>query len=86
MDKVNLLTKKVTQDNYPKTKFGEKQLRYHVKWETYYWLRYSFSDDSAYCAYCMTFGKKISNPIFKTVGYQYWKNAIGIKRGNYIKS
>ena len=67
-EKYSLLNNKwVTQNhNYPQRKFGQRLLRYSNKWEdTYPWLRYSVSEDSAYCAICMSFGKKTTNAVFR---------------------
>lgn len=62
--------------NFPATK-GRK---YSKDWEkTFPWLRYSAEEDSAYCSYCLIFGE--AGGLFRTVGFNDWKNAVGEKRG-----
>ena len=57
--------------------------RYNPRWECDFpWLRYSKSEDSVYCGYCLVFAK---SGCFSTSGYIDWKNAEGDKRGNFKK-
>ena len=57
--------------------------RYNPRWECDFpWLRYSKSEDSVYCGYCLVFAK---SGCFSTSGYIDWKNAVGDKRGNFKK-
>ena len=60
--------------------------RYNSSWENdYSWLRYSKSKDAAFCAYCVLFNTaqpgRPSMEVFRTTGFQDWKNAMGKKRG-----
>ena len=49
--------------------------RYNPRWECDFpWLRYSKSEDSVYCGYCLVFAK---SGCFSTSGYIDWKNAVG---------
>uniref|UniRef100_A0A667WQR9 TTF-type domain-containing protein n=1 Tax=Myripristis murdjan TaxID=586833 RepID=A0A667WQR9_9TELE len=68
---------------YPQSQFGKRLLRYNVEWERQYpWLRYSPSEDAAYCCVCILFNKqKGSNATFQREGFRDWKNAVGEKRG-----
>lgn len=54
-----------------------------MEWgKKYPWLRYSPSEDAAYCCVCILFGKqKGSNATFQREGFKDWKNAVGEKRG-----
>ena len=62
-----------------------KGRKYSLDWEiTFPWLRYSVTENSAYCAYCLVFDD--GEGLFRTVGFNDWKNAIGEKRGTFISS
>ncbi|CAG2217955.1 unnamed protein product [Mytilus edulis] len=55
--------------------------RYLPSWESQYtWLRYSESEDAAYCECCMTFSDNAS--LFAKKGFSDWKNAVGVKRSS----
>ena len=57
--------------------------RYNPRWECDFpWLRYSKSEDSVYCGYCLVFAK---SGCFSINGYIDWKNAVGDKCGNFKK-
>ena len=59
-----------------------KGRKYSLDWEiTFPWLRYSVTENSAYCAYCLVFGD--GEGLFRTVGFNDWKNATGEKRGTF---
>jgi hypothetical protein len=59
-----------------------KGRKYSLDWKiTFPWLRYSVTENSAYCAYCLVFGD--GEGLFRTVGFNDWKNAIGEKRGTF---
>ncbi|CAG2234857.1 unnamed protein product [Mytilus edulis] len=86
-DRLKLLkTKWIPSSNsyiYPK---NNQNRRYNKSWENdYSWLRYSPSQDGAYCSLCIAFQDHPSeNPRyneFVTIPYNDWKNALGEKRG-----
>lgn len=52
-----------------------------VQQDKFPWLRYSVSEDCAYCAISMSFSKKTRNNMFITEGIRDWKNAVGEKQG-----
>ncbi len=67
---------------FPKTG-GRK---YNIAWESEYtWLRYSVSEDAAFCVYCLLFGDTTGTGVhlasFQSIGFHDWKNAKGAKRG-----
>lgn len=57
--------------------------RYNPEWEDRFpWLRYSESEDGAYCSCCFTFANaSTSNDPLVSAPFKDWKNAIGAKRG-----
>lgn len=57
--------------------------RYTPEWEDRFpWLRYSESEDGAYCSCCFTFANaSTSNDPLLSAPFKDWKNAIGAKRG-----
>ena len=73
--KLAILTSKKTDSstfNYPQT----NGRRYLPSWETQYpWLKYSDSENAAYCKFCLTFGDKVY--LFSDKGFNDWKNAVG---------
>ncbi|CAG2233217.1 unnamed protein product [Mytilus edulis] len=86
-DRLKLLkTKWIPSSNsyiYPK---NNQNRRYNKSWENdYSWLRYSPSQDGAYCSLCIAFQDHPSeNPRyneFVTIPYNDWKNALGEMRG-----
>ncbi|CAC5422445.1 unnamed protein product [Mytilus coruscus] len=86
-DRLKLLkTKWIPSSNsyiYPK---NNQNRRYNKSWENHYsWLRYSPSQDGAYCSLCIAFQDHPSeNPRyneFVTIPFNDWKNALGERRG-----
>ncbi|VDI15927.1 Hypothetical predicted protein [Mytilus galloprovincialis] len=53
--------------------------RYLPSWESQFpWLRYSCTEDAAYCKYCVVF--RDEGGLFSSKGFTDWKNAVGNKR------
>ncbi|XP_008181033.1 zinc finger MYM-type protein 1-like [Acyrthosiphon pisum] len=72
---------------YPKTKFGKRMRHFSSKWfHSYNWLEYSIIDNSAFCFPCRFIAKNKDKPIFISVGFKNWKNALdhnsGLKKHN----
>ena len=71
---------------------NEKGRKYNLRCEMNRpWLRYSPSDDSAFCSFCIAFPVSVSETIPEVVkvGFRDWKNAVGDKRGaldKHVKS
>lgn len=64
---------------FPKNK---QNRRYSEDWEEKFtWLRYSPSQDAAYCAVCFVFSPEQCNPEFVNKPFCDWKNALGRERG-----
>lgn len=88
----HLLEQKWVPDSNFKYQVNEKGRKYNRSWEMNRpWLRYSPSDDSAFCSFCIAFPVSVSetNPEFGKVGFRDWKNAVGDKRGaldKHVKS
>ena len=80
LDILNNTGTRITRQ-YP---LNKQKRRYNPEWESKYtWLRYSPSEDGAYCACCFLFcltsfrdDPLISSP------FRDWKNALGAKRGS----
>jgi hypothetical protein len=67
---------------YPKTKFGKRMRHFSSKWfDIYNWLEYSVIDNSAFCFPCRFFSKNKDKPIFISVGFKNWKNALDHNSG-----
>ena len=59
-----------------------KGRKYSLDWEiTFPWLRYSVTENSAHCAYCLVFGD--DEGMFRTVSFNDWKNPTREKRGTF---
>ncbi|KAF0747558.1 zinc finger MYM-type protein 1-like, partial [Aphis craccivora] len=67
---------------YPKTKFGKTMRHFSSKWfDSYNWLEYSVIDNSAFCFPCRFFSKNKDKPIFISIGFKNWKNALDQNSG-----
>ncbi|XP_048727017.1 zinc finger MYM-type protein 1-like [Ostrea edulis] len=83
-ERQQLLEHKWVPDSKFRYPVNEQGRRYNNSWEEKRpWLRYSLSNESAFCAYCIAFPVTVSetNPEFVKIGFRDWKNAMGDKRG-----
>ena len=63
---------------------NHQKRRYNPEWEVKFpWLRYSVTEDGAYCAYCFVFASSTPSPWEPLIcaPFKDWKNAGGSKRG-----
>ena len=61
-----------------------KGRKYSLDWKiTFPWLRYSVTENSAYCAYCLVFGD--GEGLFRTVGFGKMRLARKGELSKYMK-
>ena len=63
---------------------NHQKRKYNPEWEVKFpWLRYSVTEDGAYCAYCFVFASITPSPWEPLIcaPFKDWKNAVGSKRG-----
>ncbi|KAL6517883.1 hypothetical protein OROMI_033584 [Orobanche minor] len=62
---------------YPKTKMGDRMRAFQIEWfRKWEWLKYSISEDAAFCLWCYLFGdKKVGDEAFIKKGFRNWKKA-----------
>ena len=63
---------------------NHRKRKYNPEWEMKFpWLRYSVTEEGAYCAYCFVSASNTSTPWEPLISapFKDWKNARGTKRG-----